>query len=451
MKMDVLHHKLKLFVIAPSDEIHTISWRKPLDKDSSLKLSTIEYKNTDQWLIDVQNQLETHCYQKYHVALVLIPKKIKYNSNTITQLIKSGADDVLSLLDNDIIDLFDEVKNYLLKIIDDVLFLEDECGLIGHSDTMQRFRKTLAIASRNIDSNTLLLGETGTGKCLAARALHRLNIKTCEHLFHAVDCGSITDTLFGSELFGHISGAFTGALSTRYGAFKTVGKGTLLLDEIGELSLALQGSFLNALQERKYRPLGSDRENSIDCQIIAATNQNLPEMVNNGRFRADLFYRLDGVRIYLPTLNEHREDIPELLSVFMNNNLSNSAEHYEIDSDVLSFLAVTDYPGNIRQLENIARDLKNSSCGKRIRLTHLPQSLLSDNIDTEIARSDKVDDMLECGLSWDEMQEKLRQHAANFSIQMAKKSCPSATRTEQIKIAANRLNVSTRSIYDWSK
>jgi len=201
-------------------------------------------------------------------------------------------------------------------------------------------------------STVLLEGESGTGKELAARAIHTLSKRSGS--FVPVNCGAMTAELLESELFGHVKGAFTGAHQSREGLFTFAEGGTLFLDEIGEMPLTMQAHLLRALEERTIRPVGSNREYTVDVRIIAATNKRLVEEVRKGRFREDLYYRLNVLSLQIPALRERPEDIPLLANHFMQQLASElGVERRDLDEAEITRLLGYDWPGNVRELRNV--------------------------------------------------------------------------------------------------
>lgn len=223
--------------------------------------------------------------------------------------------------------------------------------IIGSSPAMQRIFQTIDRVAHT-DANVLILGENGTGKELVARAIHR-NSRRGQETFVSVDLGSITETLFESELFGHKKGSFTDAKEDRPGRFELANKGTLFLDEIGNLSMPLQAKLLTVLQNRKVSRVGSNKDTSIDIRLICATNMPLYDMVKENRFRQDLLYRINTIEIEIPSLRDRMEDIP-LLS---NHFLKHYAEKYgksvmKISEGAMSRMNKHPWPGNIRELQH---------------------------------------------------------------------------------------------------
>jgi transcriptional regulator with PAS, ATPase and Fis domain len=201
-------------------------------------------------------------------------------------------------------------------------------------------------------STVLITGETGTGKELVARAIHNRSPQR-EMPLIKVNCAAIPESLLESELFGHLRGAFTGATHNKKGKFALADGGTIFLDEIGTMSPALQAKLLRVLQEREFEPLGSERTEKVDLRVIAATNRDLTQMVADGRFQEDLFYRLNVIPIALPALRERREDIPSLIEHFVRKHAQRTGRKVDrIEDGVLTALQQYDWPGNVRELEN---------------------------------------------------------------------------------------------------
>jgi DNA-binding NtrC family response regulator len=227
----------------------------------------------------------------------------------------------------------------------------DHYGIIGRSRTMEEvIRRAELVAATK--STVLITGETGTGKELVARAIHDRSAQRDMPLIK-VNCAAIPETLLESELFGHVRGAFTGATTTKKGKFALADGGTIFLDEIGTMSPTLQSKLLRVLQEREFEPLGSERTERVDLRVIAATNRDLRQMVVEGKFQEDLFYRLNVIPIEIPPLRERREDIPALVDHFVQKHAHRTGRRIErMEDGVLASLQQYDWPGNVRELEN---------------------------------------------------------------------------------------------------
>ena len=224
-------------------------------------------------------------------------------------------------------------------------------GIIGRSRAMEEvIRRAEMVAETK--STVLITGETGTGKELVARAIHDRSAQR-EMPLIKVNCAAIPETLLESDLFGHVRGAFTGATTTKKGKFALADGGTIFLDEIGAISLTVQSKLLRVLQEREFEPLGAERTEQVDLRVIAATNRDLRQMVAEGKFQEDLFYRLNVIPIAIPPLRERRDDIPALIDHFVAKHAQRTGRRIDrIDDGVLASLQQYDWPGNVRELEN---------------------------------------------------------------------------------------------------
>ena len=227
----------------------------------------------------------------------------------------------------------------------------DHYGIVGRSRAMQEVIQRAELVAKT-KSTVLILGETGTGKELVARAIHDRSAQRGMPLIK-VNCAAIPDTLLESELFGHVRGAFTGATTTKKGKFALADGGSIFLDEIATLSQALQSKLLRVLQEREFEPLGAERTQRVDVRVIAATNRDLRQMVADGRFQDDLFYRLNVIPIEIPPLRQRRDDIPALVEHFVRKHAQRTGRRIErVDDGVLAGLQQYEWPGNVRELEN---------------------------------------------------------------------------------------------------
>ncbi|NLC70901.1 MAG: sigma 54-interacting transcriptional regulator [Desulfuromonadaceae bacterium] len=246
--------------------------------------------------------------------------------------------------------------------------------LVSHSPLMQHIFEILPAVAAS-PSTVLITGETGTGKELIARTLHELSPRH-KGPFVAVNCGALPDTLLESELFGYKAGAFTGAARDKSGRFTLASGGTLFLDEIGEVSPALQVRLLRVLQEKTFEPLGATRSENSDVRILAATNRDLGDLVKQERFREDLYYRINVIRLELPPLRKRKEDIPLLTNHFIEHfNRLQGRSIRAVSGEVLSLLMAHDWPGNIRELENIIERAFIMCRDEVIHIPHLPPEL----------------------------------------------------------------------------
>ena len=245
--------------------------------------------------------------------------------------------------------------------------------MIGESPALQNILRDIELVAPT-DATVLIQGETGTGKELVARAVHELSGRS-KRPFIMVNCAAIPATLLESELFGHEKGAFTGAFAQKIGRFESAHQGTLFLDEIGEIPLELQPKLLRALQEQEFERLGGGRTINVDVRIVAATNRNLRQMVDDGKFRDDLYYRLHVFPLRVPPLRERREDIPLLIRFFVQRyarRLNRAIE--EIPSGALEALTRYNWPGNIRELQHLVERSVILSPGRVLQI-EVPEAL----------------------------------------------------------------------------
>ena len=247
-------------------------------------------------------------------------------------------------------------------------------NMIGQSAAIELVRDMIGTLA-NSSSTVLITGESGTGKELAAQALHLQGQRKASQ-FVPINCGAIPKDLIESELFGHIKGAYTGALTDRRGRFEMADGGTLFLDEVGELPLDMQVKLLRCLQERSVVPLGSNRAIPFDVRIVAATNRDLDDEVAAGRFREDLYYRLNVLPLKLAPLRERRDDIPALLEHFSRKFAQEGMDPVHFGPDLLEALRCYDWPGNIRELSNLVDRFSTLFAGQRLSLRAIPAWLL---------------------------------------------------------------------------
>jgi DNA-binding NtrC family response regulator len=247
--------------------------------------------------------------------------------------------------------------------------------LLGRTPVMTGVYKQIALAA-SADAPVLIIGESGTGKELVARAIHQHSNRSSRP-FVPINCGALTETLLESELFGHIKGSFTGAVADAKGVFQTAHTGTVFLDEVGEMSPALQVKLLRVLQEGEVRPVGSSRPVRTDVRIVAATNVDVERAVADGTFRQDLYYRLGVVIIHLPPLRERRDDIPLLIERFLKGACAKAGKQVELSPGAVEALSSYHWPGNVRELENMIERLVVFSRGSRIDVSDLPPTVVA--------------------------------------------------------------------------
>jgi DNA-binding NtrC family response regulator len=265
-------------------------------------------------------------------------------------------------------------------------------NILGHSRPMQKLFHLLETVARS-NSTILITGETGTGKEVVARAIHHNSARKSQR-FVALNCSAIPETLLEAELFGHVRGAFTGAVGARQGRFEQAHKGTLFLDEVGTMSTALQMKLLRALQEREFERVGDSQTIKVDVRVIAATNSELAKMVAEGSFREDLYYRLHVIPIQLPPLRDRRDDIPVLVKHFLEKFAPGTA--MQVSQGAMRALMAYHWPGNVRQLENAMERAVALSAGRReIAITDLPAEVQTTPETTETPFVDFPDNGLD--------------------------------------------------------
>jgi len=263
-------------------------------------------------------------------------------------------------------------ENLLLR--EELRLKEGSREIIGRSRVMEEVMARIAAVAPT-DATVLVRGESGTGKELAARAIHRLSNRA-EGPLVTVNCAAFTDTLLESELFGHEKGAFTGAYKLNKGRVEMADGGTLFLDEIGDLSLSAQSKMLRLMQERTFERVGGNTSHSVDVRVIGATHRNLEQLIQNGLFREDLYYRINVLQIYLPPLKERTEDIGLLFQEFVNEFKARyNKQHLEIEREVLRIIERYDWPGNVRQLRNLAESIVIMNNNGKIRVADLPDNI----------------------------------------------------------------------------
>jgi two-component system response regulator PilR (NtrC family) len=289
-------------------------------------------------------------------------------------------------------------------------------NIVGSSPKMQAIYQMIETVAE-VQSTVLIYGESGTGKELVARAIHDLSPRA-EKPFISINCGAFTETLLESELFGYVKGSFTGANSNRKGLFEAANKGTIFLDEIGEMSPSMQVKLLRVLQERRVRPVGAHEEIPVDARVIAATNRDLKQMSQDGSFREDLFYRISVIPINLPSLRERPEDIPDLAYHFARKFCEQSGRDLEIAPKTMHLLENYMWGGNVRELEHTIERAVALERGNEIQPERLPDHITNYNPDRINAEFDLPDDGLNLTAHLDNLErtyvvEALRKTSGN--------------------------------------
>jgi DNA-binding NtrC family response regulator len=254
-------------------------------------------------------------------------------------------------------------------------------GIIGKSPAMKRLYQLLEMVA-GTNSTILITGETGTGKEVVARAIHHSSPRHAQR-FVALNCSAIPETLLEAELFGHVRGAFTGAIGNRQGRLEQAHKGTLFLDEVGTMSTALQMKLLRVLQEREFERIGDTHTAKVDVRVIAATNSDLGRMISEGTFREDLYYRLNVIPVQLPPLRERKDDVPLLVQHFLDKLRGDKGQVVSVSQEAMRALMAYPWPGNVRQLENaVERAVAFGGARGQIDLNDLPPEIASARLES---------------------------------------------------------------------
>jgi two-component system response regulator HydG len=328
------------------------------------------------------NGIEALKFIKDHDASIIVIILTAYsNIEDAVKVVKEGAYNYIAkpVKHEDIVEMAEkafEAHDLIEKVAasSPILTLEGGRKFVGSSREMQKVFNIIQKLSK-VQTPVLVRGESGTGKELVARAIHFNSGRKAEK-FVAINCSAIPENLFESELFGHEKGSFTGADQRKIGRFQYAEGGTLFLDEVGDLSPNMQVKLLRVLQEKKFTPVGSNREIESDVRIIAATNRNLDEMIKTGQFREDLFYRLNIIPVVLPPLKERKDDIDRLVTLFVSKfNKSHEKEILGVSPEAMTALKKYSWPGNIRELENVIEHAFIIENGNKLGLMGLPEKI----------------------------------------------------------------------------
>ncbi|WP_297137034.1 sigma-54 interaction domain-containing protein [Terrisporobacter sp.] len=369
-KLEILLNSMNKAVVSIDIKGNIDKYNLKFKETFNIKDDKLESRNIFELLDFIKNTSEKD-FEKYKTGIF----SYKKNGRDLKGIYNISKIVVKNKLKGYVIDFIENkeaIKNYN-KINKDYKITLD--NIISSSDVMAHTKQKALIASKS-SSTVLITGESGTGKELFARAIHNHSSRT-EHPFVAVNCAAIPDNLLESELFGYEEGAFTGAKKGgKLGKFEIAHKGTIFLDEIGDMSLHLQGKLLRVLQERELDKIGGKSNIFIDVRVVAATNRNLEKMVQNGQFREDLYYRLNVIPISLPSLRDRKEDIPFLID-YMIKEYSQKLDKYVvgIDEEVKKTLVDYSWPGNVRELQNIIEYSINMSSSQILTLDIIPHNI----------------------------------------------------------------------------
>jgi len=305
--------------------------------------------------------------------------------DTAVDAVRLGANDFLKKpfdIDELLVRIGELMKNRQLKkdnssLREQILNQESPDGLRGQCDLIRKLHETIKLLG-NSDSTVLISGESGSGKEVLAKALHKTGTRSGKPLV-SINCGAIPEELLESELFGHVKGAFTGAIRSRPGRFEIAHGGTIFLDEIGDMSPKLQVKLLRVLQERCFEPVGSQQSIPVDVRVIAATHRDLEKEIEAGRFREDLYYRLNVIPLTLAPLRERGDDVILLAEHFIQSfNSSKNANIHGISDDAKRAMLAYKWPGNVRELQNLIERVTTLKCEGIMELEDLPSRMISD-------------------------------------------------------------------------
>lgn len=375
---------LKLLEEQQFDVVLTDLRMEKVDGMQILKKCRELYPDTEVIMITGYATLESAVKAMKHGAFYYIAKPFKLDE--VRKVVKEALEKVRLKGENR--QLREQIESYQGKV-----------RIITQDGNMQRLLDT-ARQIAPTDCNVLISGESGTGKELFARYIH-FNSKRSEGLFFAINCGAFTEELLANELFGHEKGAFTGATAMKKGLMETASGGTLFLDEITEMTPSMQVKLLRVIQEKELLRIGATAPVKVDVRFVAATNRDIQDSIKSGRFRKDLYFRLNVVSLYIPPLSERRDDIPLLSYYFLKKYAAiMKKDVIEISQDVIGLLMNYDFPGNVRELENIIERGVALTNGNTIEVAHLPEDLKELSIRTFRKKEGKIPSLEEQEMSY---------------------------------------------------
>ncbi|MDN3548638.1 sigma-54-dependent transcriptional regulator [Mucilaginibacter aquaedulcis] len=400
-----------------------------------------------QELEDVLNHWDIYEKKVKPYVLILNKRLINDLANHL-DLLAMGIDDIIEWTDEKEIICYLEAKYTRDNIIKEALESpEVKDNLIGDSPVWKSFLYEIVETTLFSNASILLIGESGTGKELISRLIHTLDKRIDKRKFVVVDCTTIVPGLSGSELFGHERGSYTNAIQSREGAVALANGGTLFLDEIGELPVSLQPELLRVLQEGTYKKVGSNSWQKTSFRLVCATNRNLQSLVDEGKFRQDLFFRISDCQFHVPSLDERRDDIPLLVKYFLSK-FFNQGDCPDPDRPVLEYLVNRKYPGNVRQLKQLVQRLSLKHIAhKKITIGEVPpddRSALCRNIHP--AEKSDIDSFIRkallTGENWWNLKNKISETAIQVALELE---------NNNKQKAAERLGVDVRTVQQYVK
>ena len=410
--------------------------------DSKLKTAIIIWEEN----ISVDTILENIrelCSRDYKLIILNLnyctPDLVKW------KLISTGANDIIDFDDEETAIKIAYARLSRWRVIDELLqspMVKDK--MIGESSSWKVFLRRIIETAYFTKSNVLLMGESGTGKELTAALIHEIDQRKEKGELILLDCTTIVPELFGSEFYGHEKGAFTSGIYSREGAFALANNGSLFLDELGELPLILQAGLLRVIQEKTYKRVGSNTWLKTNFRLICATNKDLRKEITQGHFREDLYYRIASSVFTIPTLNERREDIPELVRYFLREELKKIVAP-KIDMAAMNYLITRDYPGNVRELKHLVSRIVMRYTGEDLitigdipkdELPHIPnQKVVSNNGNLSIQQAIRL------AISSGKDLARIKNEIASLALEIALEDCKG-----NLKFAAKKLNVEVRTL-----
>jgi len=392
---------------------------------------------------NVTEQLQQLCNSACKVILLavqhMIPDLLKW------QLAQAGAHDVIGWKDDDTVAGFILARLKRWRLINTLIASDTvQQTMIGNSHCWKQFIGKVIEAAWFTRQPILLTGQSGTGKEMTANLIHALDQRNEKGDLVVLDCTTIVPELSGSEFYGHEKGAFTNAIYTRDGAFAMADKGSLFLDELGELPLTLQAGLLRVIQEKTYKKVGSNNWCRTNFRLISATNRNLKEEIRQGRFREDLYYRIAAAVFTLPTLEERREDIPELVRHFLRQELQTIVAP-EIDNTVMNYLVSRPYPGNVRELKQLMARIAMRYTGEGlISIGDIPEEEWPEIQQLKQVWSQPTQSLqqyIRLSIASDKNLMRIKNDIAMMAMEIALEECGG-----NLKLAANKLNVEVRTL-----
>lgn len=392
---------------------------------------------------DITEQLQQLCSCACKVILLairhIIPDLVKW------QLVQAGAHDIITWKEEDMVADFILARLKRWQLINDLIgSAAVQETMIGNSNTWKSFLAKVIEAAWFTQHHILLTGDSGTGKEMTARLIHTLDQRNEKGELVVLDCTTIVPELSGSEFYGHDKGAFTNAIHTRDGAFALADNGSLFLDELGELPLPLQAGLLRVIQEKTYKRVGSNNWFKTNFRLISATNRNLKKEISQGRFREDLYYRIASAVFTMPSLDERREDIPELARYFLRQELKMVVAP-EIDNTVMNYLVSRPYPGNVRELKQLMARIAMRYTGEGyISIGDVPEDEMPDIQHLKQAwnqQAQSLQQSIRLSIASGKDLMRIKNDIAMLAMEIALEDCGG-----NLKLAARKLNVEVRTL-----